>query len=166
MSEPDPTWVASLRSRLERAPIHGSGLPVSIKVRVKGGCFCRSCCPSAWQQIDEAFPHLRDRSDDYVFEEHETGPEVIMYLAVAHAGICLAKSIVDLITTIIKARSDGAKIGDRRPEPIELIVRYVREDSTLREEVAMEVEQHKRVTKKQVNDGLVKALEKLTEDAR
>ena len=34
-----------------------------------------------------------------------------------------SKSVVDLVTTILKARSEGIKKGDRQTDPLELIVR-------------------------------------------
>jgi hypothetical protein len=37
------------------------------------------------------------------FLEHESGPEILAYLAAATAGLTLAKSVFDLITAIINA---------------------------------------------------------------
>ena len=42
-------------------------------------------------------------------EEHESGPEIVAFLVIATAGIQLTKSIIDLLITIVKARSDGRK---------------------------------------------------------
>jgi hypothetical protein len=145
----------------------GDGIPVSIKVRVTSGCYCRSCCRSAWQQIDAAFPpRTLATHKDFVFIEHESGPEIIVYLAVTTAGLALAKSIVDLITTIVKARADGARKGDRQHEPLELIVRRVDKDDELQEKLVLRIEKHDSIDRQVVNDHLVKALEKLSDEAR
>jgi hypothetical protein len=103
---------------------------------------------------------------DYVFVEHESGPEVIVVLAVTTAGLALAKSVVDLVTTIIKARKDGAKKGDRQHEPLELIVRRVDKDDNLQEKIVLRIERQDSVSRKVVNDRLVKALEDLAGKAR
>ena len=50
----------------------------------------------------------------------ETGPELLVYLAVATADITLAKSVIDLITAILKVRSDGVKKGDRPDAPLKV----------------------------------------------
>jgi hypothetical protein len=105
---------------------------VSIKIRADRGCFDRGCCPEAWRIIDQ---HLRTiRPDGWHLEKHESGPELLVWLALGTAGITLAKSVIDLVTTIIKARAEGKARGDRHGEPIELIVRDVGPDGKVREE--------------------------------
>jgi hypothetical protein len=82
----------------------------------------------------ESYPsHEREFS----FIEHESGPELLVYVALGTAGITLAKSVIDLITAIIKARSEGAKKGDRHDYPIELIVRGFGDDGKIDEEVVL-----------------------------
>jgi hypothetical protein len=51
-------------------------------------------------QIDT---HLNRAMPDIEFLEHESGPEILAYLAAATAGLTLAKSVFDLITAIINA---------------------------------------------------------------
>jgi hypothetical protein len=63
----------------------------------------------------------------------------LLYLAVTTAGLSLAKSIVDLITAIIKARSEGIKKGDDPSEPLELIVRRVHDAQEFREETVLRI---------------------------
>ena len=60
-----------------------------------------------------------------------------MYVALGTAGITLAKSVIDLITAMIKARSEGAKRGDRPDNPIELIVRGFGDDGKIKEEIVL-----------------------------
>jgi len=54
---------------------------------------------------------------DFLFVQHETGPEIVLYIGDG-AGMALAKSVVDLITAIIKTisksndkRKTGKKVG-------------------------------------------------------
>ena len=101
--------------RQKRPPKPGE-IPVSIKVRVSSGCFHREHSPRAYDIIDRRLRSIPDDERTFVFEEHESGPEVLVYLAATTAGLVLAKSIVELITAIIKARSDGIRQGDH-PEP-------------------------------------------------
>ena len=61
--------------------------------------------------------------NEFTFEEHESGPELLVFVAVVTAGISLAKSVIDLIVAIIKARSEGIKKGDHPASPLDLIVR-------------------------------------------
>lgn len=65
------------------------------------GWFHREHFPRAYDIIDASFVGL---SPDVEYVEHESGPELLVYLAVATAGITLAKSVIDLVTAILKAR--------------------------------------------------------------
>lgn len=51
------------------------------------------------------------------------GWELLVYLALGTAGITLIKSIVDLVTVILKARSNGIQQGDHPTAPLEVVVR-------------------------------------------
>jgi hypothetical protein len=94
---------------------------VSIKIKpLRGGCCCFHCWPETWAVINE---HIRPcgpiedegdvlvRKDNYEFvlECHESGPEIIIYLGVTTAFLALAKTIVDLITALLKARQKEHK---------------------------------------------------------
>ena len=135
------TWELDFRKRMDLFRQHQSsidGIPVSIKVQVTGGCFHREHSPQAYNLIDA---HLRkiDPKEGISLEEHESGPEVLIYLAYATVVLGLAKSVVDLVTAIIKSRSDGIKKGDRPSEPLELIVRTVDQNETFVEEQALHI---------------------------
>ena len=117
-------------------------VPVSIKVRVTSGCFHRGHSPHAYDLIDRNLAAISPDQVNFVFEEHESGPEILVYLAVTTAGITLAKSIIDLITAIVKARSDGIRKGDHPREPLKLIIRRVRRDGEFEEEEVMQFESH------------------------
>jgi len=45
--------------------------------------------------------------EEFLFVEHETGPELVLYLGVLTAGLSLAKAVVDLIAIIIKTINDS-----------------------------------------------------------
>jgi len=124
------------RFEARRPPLSGE-LSVSIKVRVISGCFHREHSPRAYFLIDQVLSSLPPSEPGFAFEEHESGPELLVYLALATAGVTLAKSVIDLVTAIIKARSEGVKKGDRPSDPVELIVRRTGEGSEFREEVVV-----------------------------
>ena len=92
-------------------PARSGEIAVSVKVRITSGCFHREHSPRAYELIDAALSKMSrsSPSDGFSVEEHESGPEILVYLAVTAAGLGLAKSIVELITAIIKARSEGIK---------------------------------------------------------
>ncbi len=100
-----------------------------------------------------------------VFEEHESGPELLVCLAVTTAGLTLAKSIIDLIATIIKARSEGIRKGDKPDRPLELIVR--RHDSKgVREEIVLRVGHEETVKVSAIEDRIAKGLTNITVSAK
>ena len=125
----DAEWQRAFPNRMcrfeERRPSGCGERSVSIKIWVTSGCFHREHSPVAYQFIDQFLTAIPGDDTTFSFQEHESGPELLVYFAVGTAGITLAKSVIDLITTIIKARSEGVKKGDRPSDPIELIVRRV-----------------------------------------
>ncbi len=69
------SWPRQFARRIEGfgEPFTGPGIPVSVKVRVIGGCFHREHSPHAYRLIDTALddPGL---GSDVEFHEHESGP--------------------------------------------------------------------------------------------
>ena len=118
-----------------RRPSPGD-IAISVKIRVTSGCFHREHSPCAYELIDS---YLARSAAEFEFEEHESGPELLVYLAVASAGLTLAKSVIDLITAIIKARSEGVKKGERPNDPLELIVRRIDHQSGFREQTVLRI---------------------------
>jgi hypothetical protein len=149
------------RFERQRAPRPGE-VAVSIKIRVVSGCFHREHSPRAYELIDSQLAEIRPDSALSI-EEHESGPELLVYLAVATAGITLAKSVIDLITAIIKARSEGVEKGDTPAEPIELIVRRVRDDRGFREEIVLHIGKQDRVDAKAIAKQLDESLRRLVD---
>jgi hypothetical protein len=140
----DPAWVSEFRARMRsfelQRPTPDGAVSVSLKVRVTSGCFHREHSPHAYELIDR---HLAivpaSQRADFAIVEHESGPELLAYLALATAGVTLAKSVIDLIVAIIKARADGVKHGDRPAEPVEVIIRRVCDGDRLIEETVLRI---------------------------
>jgi hypothetical protein len=114
----------------------GNGQVVSIKVRVESGCFHREHSPEAYKIIDA---RLRRPPEHTEVIEHESGPELLLYLAVTAGALSLAKSVVELVTEIFKARAAGIKKDDHPRDPLILIVRRLDEKDEYREDVILRI---------------------------
>jgi hypothetical protein len=160
----DPEWQKTFRERMHRFEARAGARPgdvaISIKVRIVSGCFHREHSPRAYAAIDFQLANL-PLDSGLVFEEHESGPELLVYLAVTTAGITLAKSVIDLITAIIKARADGVKKGDKPAEPVELIVRRVEKGQDFREEIVLRIGHKEPPDAKEIEKQLGEVLRKL-----
>ena len=86
-----------------------------------------------------------------------------MYLSVTTAGLALAKSVIDLVTAIIKARTNGIKKGDKPKEPLELIVRRVQKEGEYHEKVVLRIEANTVVSEDMVREAIDGVLQKLPE---
>lgn len=164
----DAQWQEEFRARMRRFEVRRQPQPnelsLSIKIRVRSGCFHRDHSPHAYALIDQQLGKLSRSETCLVFEEHETGPEVLVYLAVATAGLTLAKSVIDLVTAIIKARSAGVDKGDRPSEPVELVVRRISGEGEFREELVLRFGHKDPVVAQNIGQSLSEALRKLLED--
>jgi hypothetical protein len=90
---------------------------ISIKLSpLDVGCCCSGCLSETWRMINrfiepcgpvkhEGDALIEKDGNKFVLEQHESGPEIIVYFALATASATLAKSVIDLITTIIKGLS-------------------------------------------------------------
>ncbi len=97
----DRAWRAEFRARmrsfeLTRPPRRGE-VSVSLKLRVSSGCFHREHSPHAYSLIVKYLSSIDPTDSEFAFVEHESGPELLVYLALATAGVTLAKSVIDLI---------------------------------------------------------------------
>lgn len=158
----DPEWQRTFRDRMDgfkrrRSPVPGEAA-LSIKIRVASGCFHREHSPRAYELMDS---HLASSTAEIEFQEHESGPELLVHMALATAGLTLAKGVIDLITAIIKARSDGVKKGDRPDDPLELIVRRVDDGREYREEMVLRIGHNDPVAPKLIEKQVAEALGKL-----
>ena len=55
---------------------------------------------------------IKKDGNTFILEQHESGPEIVIYLALATASATLIKSVIDLITAIIKGLS-----GEHKKQP-------------------------------------------------
>ena len=111
-----------------------------MKVRVTSGCFHREHSRHAYELIDTYLSSVpASERSEFAFIEHESEPELLVYLAFATAGFTLAKSVIDFIIAIIKARAEGVKHGDRPDYPLEVIVRRVYNGDKFVEETVLRI---------------------------
>jgi hypothetical protein len=162
----DSGWASDFADRLRSFEQGGppDSRSVSIKIRVTSGCFHREHSPIAYALIDERVSSLDGSSFSLV--EHESGPEILIFIGALAGAFQLTSSVIDLVTTIIRARHVGVKKGDDPAEPLELLVRRFDEAGTLREEVVLRVAPGDRVLRNEVGSGLASAIERITDDAR
>lgn len=158
----EPSWPETFQARMRgfemRYPPQPGAVSVSIKIRVVGGCFHRSCSPHAYAFIYEHLRRTSASEPEFAFEEHESGPEILVYVA---AGVTLATSIINLVTAIIKARSEGVKKGDRPSTPVELVVRRTVGSDSIQDEVVLKFDHADPVSAKVIEERLNEALGRL-----
>ena len=163
-------WQSEFRSRmrqfeLSRAPRKGE-MSVSLKVRVASGCFHREHSPYAYRLIDEHLTSQVSQRCEFTLVEHESGPELLVYAALATAGLTLAKSVIDLVTAIIKARSKGIKEGDRPSDPVEVIVRRVDDGGKFVEESVLRVGHPDPISREEIQAEIDAAMKRLIQEKR
>ncbi len=163
-------WEKTFRNRMndfrQRYIPKPGDIPISIKIRVVSGCFHREHSPKAYDIIDRYLYSISEDKHDLAFEEHESGPEILLYLAVTTAGLSLAKSIIELVTVILKARSDGIRQGDRPQDALELIIRRTCKNGEFVEEKVLRVGPHEPVNEAAVEKELQKAAKKLVKEKK
>lgn len=133
---------------------------VTIKIRVDSGCFHREHSPIAYSLIDQELSRIPEDERRFDFIEHESGPEIIAWIALGTASITLAKSLIDLITVIINARAKGREAGDHPNGKLLLIIRDTHRIDSSTEEFVMEIYDKEMVSSKQVNDAIEKGIQK------
>ncbi len=152
------TWENELSERLEtfRQEKHlgDDVLILSIKIRVTGGCFHREHSPNAYKLID----NLKYSKPENKIIEHENGPEIIAYIALATASISFLQSTISLVTEILKARRDGISKGDSPKENLKVVVRGFDKKGRLKEEEIIEVNSINPIDQKSIEKILNKTL--------
>jgi len=160
-------WQQTFRNRMsdfEKGHITAKNtISVSIKIRVTSGCFHREHSPQAYRLIDNYLTTIKDKAV-FAFEEHESGPEILIYVALTTAAISLAKSVIDLIVSILKARSEGIKKGDNPQAPIELIVRRIQKDGEFKEETILRINHQDTIDAKLIDKQLEQAISDLIKE--
>jgi hypothetical protein len=163
----DKGWLSHFSDRMQafeagHAPREGK-MSVSLKVRVVSGCFHREDSPHAYVLIDRQLASRERQKPQYIFVEHESGPELLIYAALVTAGITLAKSVIELVTEIIKARSEGIRKGDRPSDPVEVIVRRVGEGDQFVEETVLRIGHTDSVSRPELQSKIEAAIKRLAE---
>jgi hypothetical protein len=97
---------------------------ILIKVSpIPKSCCCFHCWPHTWEKINKTiqpYGPIEDEGDvliekhktKVVLECHESGPELVAYLALAAASLTVIKSIIDLVKSII-----DALVAERNKQP-------------------------------------------------
>ena len=162
----DPAWESEFRARMRsfesQRPPRAGEVSVSLKVRITSGCFHREHSPRAYAHIDR---HLASvpafQRSEVAFVEHESGPELLVNLALDITRANLAKSVIDLIVAIIKARTEGVKSGDRPNDPVEVIVRRVGDGGKFVEETVLRIGHNDSVNRADIEADINAALKKV-----
>ena len=142
-----------------------TGFPLSIKIRVVSGCFHPEHSAQAYRLIDRAIREgeLDEHSLEWV--EHESGPELLLWVPLVTAGAALSAAVINLVVTVLKARSEGVKAGDTPREPVELIVRTSRSADTVVEEKVLRFNPDDPVHVETIRDALNAATQRTLADA-
>jgi len=148
----DSYWVEQLRARLTefQTARDVEGTALSIKIRIEAGCFHREHSPIAYEIIDAWVAHPELQGSDFKIEEHETGPEILLWIT---AGLGIAKGIIDLVVTIVKARAEGSKKGDRASGPLQIIVRGFQKNGEFFEEKIVQIPPDHPQAEKMIRDA-------------
>lgn len=138
--------------------MHAGDASVSIKVRIASGCYHREHSPRAYKIIDKALYASTGQRDEFVFIEHESGPEILTIVA---TGLSIVASVTAIVAVIINARSKGIKEGDHPSHPLELIVRRADDNSGLKEETILRIPCTQEVSQQQIAEVLHSAVNRL-----
>jgi hypothetical protein len=161
------TWQNQFKNRIDDFENHfndGTGVTISIKIRVDSGCFHRECSPHAYAIIDKELTILNPKKEKAVLIEHESGPEILVYLTIVSGSITLTTAIINIVTAIINARKKGIELGDRPNSSINLIIRNFDKKGKIKEEKIFTIDRSSSIDKKIIKDILEKGIKKLLED--
>lgn len=146
-------WESDFKQRLDNyRESNPDGFPLSIKIGVDTGCFHDEHSPHAYEEIHRILQNNQYECD---FIEHESGPEIIVWVA---AGITLTTGIINLTTAIINARAKGRKKGDRASGNLRLIIRGFGNKGNLKEEKILEITDGSLVSEEVVEKAIAAAL--------
>jgi len=156
-------WKHEFRSHMTdlKNYVQKGDYPLSIKIQIASGCCERRCSPNAWNIIDNYILKNGSQINNAQLIEHESGPEILLGLAIKTAYITLAKSILDLINTIIKAIYEGSKKGDKAKGPIDIVIRRVINDGEYKEEITYSIKQDEYIEQDKFDNILKKAIKKI-----
>jgi hypothetical protein len=100
-----------------------------LYLTIHSGFCCSSHCPQAWDSLNEYLSPwgrldegksilIEINNSRFIFEHHETGSEVVAYVALGTSSRALIPSIVELITALLKAAE-----AERSKQPQTVIIR-------------------------------------------
>ena len=135
---------------------------ITIKIRTEKGCFCPSHSPEAHSVIEE-WQRSNMGVNDIIIHEHESGPEIIAWLALGTAGLTVTKSVIDLITSIINACKRGKEKGNNLHGKLLLIVRDTYRTETSTEEIVWEIYDKDIVTNEKVRKAIERGIKSNSE---
>ena len=135
--------------------------PITIKIRVEQGCFCPNHSPIANKLIDKIMYEYN--SFEFEYHHHESGPEIIAWLALGTAGLTVNKSLIDLITAIINACKKGKEKNDNLKGKLLLIVRDTHRTKSSTEEIVLEIYDNDIISPEQIQKVLEKGIDKKQE---
>ena len=135
-----PHWQEQIKDRILHFSKDGNDA-ISIKFKVKNGCFHREHSPESYRIIDEYIKSL-DNNEFHIIE-HESGLEIIAFINSVTA-------IINFISAVLKARADGIKKGDRN-NPVEVIFRRIDRSDEYIEEIIIKADDIERI-----NDSIIK----------
>ena len=163
------SWQNQFKNRIDDFENHfknGPGVAISIKIRVDSGCFHRDCSPKAYSIIDDELKNFDPKKEKAVLIEHESGPEILVYLTIISGSISLTTAIINIVTAIINARKKGIELGDRPNHSINLIIRNFDKKGNIKEEKILTIDRSSSIDKKILKDHLEKGIKKLLEDKK
>jgi hypothetical protein len=156
-------WTNEFKNRMhdfENQFNEKNSFALSIKIRITSGCFHREHSPEAYKIIDNEIKQRDPRSEKIAFIEHESGPEILVYLAVTAATIQLSASVIDLIKAIIDARSKGIEKGDRPHDDLHIIVRGFDKNGELKDETVCKINHLEKIDKKTIKTVIESSINK------
>jgi hypothetical protein len=156
-------WTNEFKNRIEDFESkynEKDSFAISIKIRIASGCFHREHSPEAYKMIDNDLQCYDFKKDRIALIEHESGPEILLYVALIAGGFQLSASILALITSIIEARKSGIEKGDSPKDDLSIIVRGFDKNGDLSDETILTINHLDRVDKRLLKELTEKTIDK------
>jgi hypothetical protein len=160
-------WLHEFRQRMDAFRKTGKegDVVISIKLRAEWGSFDQYGFPDLYPSLNAAL--RRRTSNDIVIQEHESGPEWIVRLALIAGSLGVLKAVIELVTQALKSREKPRKYDDGRVAevpPLILIVRLIDEKSEFREKEVRKIEPGQKVKKLDLEADLEAAIDEIAGD--